>query len=251
MQAWRLLLDPALPGPWNMAVDLALLEAYRQGAARPTLRLYDWIRPTLSLGYAQRSEEVDRTACAERGVDLVRRPTGGRAVLHGAGDLTYAVVASGAEGFPDHVAGSYALLAQALVLGLQSLGLDLEVAPGERSSGMTSACFASGTRADLLAAGRKLIGSAQLRRDGGFVQHGAIMITQQPQDITELLRAREVPSGMTNLAQELGRLPAAADVRAAVIRGFEQAFGIRLEPGELSAAERARAEELSSSMRLE
>lgn len=250
MQAWRLILDPALPGPWNMAVDLALLEAYRAGEARPTLRLYDWAQPTLSLGYAQRAEEVDRAACVERGVALVRRPTGGRAVLHGAGDLTYTVVASGAEGFPDNVTGSYALIAQALVLGLQSLGLALQVAPGERSSGITSACFGSATRADLLAAGRKLVGSAQLRREGGFVQHGALMLTQEPGAIAELLLARQAPKGMTNLASELGRVPEGQEVRDAVIRGFEAAFGIRFEGGGLSADERARAEGLVEQMQL-
>ncbi|HEY9856679.1 MAG TPA: biotin/lipoate A/B protein ligase family protein [Stenomitos sp.] len=251
MQPWRLILDPALPGPWNMAIDLALLEAYRAGEARPTLRLYDWVRPTLSLGYAQRADEVDFSACSARGIDLVRRPTGGRAVLHGAGDLTYAVVASGAEGFPDNVTGSYAMIAQALVVGLQSLGLTLQVAPGERSSGTTSACFGSATRADLMAAGRKLVGSAQLRREGGFVQHGALMITQEPRAIVEFLLARQAPKGMTNLASELGRVPEGQEVRAAVIRGFEAAFGIRFEVGELSQEERALAEGLVAQMRLE
>ncbi len=244
-------MDPALPGVWNMAADLAILETYRQGKALPTLRLYDWDVPTLSLGYAQRTSEVDVVACEGRGVARVRRPTGGRAVLHGAGDLTYSVVASGAEGFPESVAGSYARIAEALVLGFQSLGLLMQVAPGERSSGTTSACFGSSTRADMLAAGRKLVGSAQLRREGGFLQHGAVMLTQQPEAIADLLVAREAPTGMTNLAAELGRVPDPEAVREAVVRGFEQAFGIRFEVGGLSAEERALAEDLQGAMRLE
>lgn len=250
MQAWRLLCDPALPGPWNMAVDLAVLEAYRQGAALPTLRLYDWAEPTLSLGYAQPERDVDRAACARQGVRLVRRPTGGRAVLHGAGDVTYAVVASGAEGFADNVAGSYARIAQALVMGFGSLGLSLRVAPGERSNGTTSACFGSSTRADMLASGRKLVGSAQLRRDGGFLQHGAVMLTQEPEAIAPLLVAAQAPGGMTNLASQLGRNPDPEEVRQAVVAGFEAAFGIRFERLGLSPAEVCRARELERTMRL-
>lgn len=242
--------DPALPGPWNMAVDLAVLEAYRQGTALPTLRLYDWSEPTLSLGYAQAAEDVDRTACAEGGVRLVRRPTGGRAVLHGAGDVTYAVVASSAEGFPESVAGSYAMIAQALALGFGSLGLSLQVAAGERGAGGSSACFGSATRADMLAAGRKLVGSAQVRREGGFLQHGAVMLTQEPEAILELLIARQAPKGMTNLATELGRAPDPEAVFQAVIAGFEAAFGIRFECSGLSPAEAARAAELAETMRL-
>lgn len=234
-----------------MAADLAILEAYRQGAALPTLRLYDWIRPTLSLGYAQRAEDVDLATCSARGVEQVRRPTGGRAVLHGAGDLTYAVVASGAEGFADSVAGSYARIAQALVVGFESLGLALRVAPGERARGMTAACFGSSTRADMLAAGRKLVGSAQLRREGGFLQHGAVMLTQEPGAIADLLLAREAPKGMTNLASELGCVPDPEAVRRAIVTGFEAAFGIVFEPMGLSPEETARAEELQAAMRLE
>lgn len=244
-------MDPALPGVWNMAADLAILEAYREGKALPTLRLYDWIEPTLSLGYAQRVTDVNGAACTARAVARVRRPTGGRAVLHGAGDLTYAVVASSAEGFAENVSGSYARIAEALVMGLQSLGLAVQVAPGERSSGTTSACFGSATRADMLAAGRKLVGSAQLRREGGFLQHGAVMLTQEPGAIAELLVAREAPKGMTNLAVELGRTPEPSEVRRAIVRGFEGAFGIRFEEGALSPWERDRAAELQDAMRLD
>ena len=93
-QTWRLIDTGAADGAWNMAVDEALLEAHRLGMAPPTLRLYRWSKPTLTLGYAQRLDGFDTAALAAAGIDVVRRHTGGRAVLH-AGDFTYSMVASG------------------------------------------------------------------------------------------------------------------------------------------------------------
>lgn len=242
MQTWRLLLDDKAPGAWNMAVDLVILEAMREGAAPPTVRLYDWIRPTLSLGYAQRLDDVRLEACHEDGLDLVRRPTGGRAVLHGAGDYTYAIVASEQEGFPASVSGAYARIARALARALAHLDLQVTVAPGSHASGLTRACFATATKADLTAQGKKLVGSSQLRREGGFLQHGALMVSQEPDAITPYLHGARPPH-MTHLQALLGQAPAIPRLQAALIKGFEEEFAVRLAPGELSARERQLATE--------
>lgn len=247
MRHWRLLLDEAASGTRNMAVDEAILEAYRAGEAPPTMRLYDWAIPTLSLGYAQRTTDVAFEACEREGVEVVRRPTGGRAVLHGVGDLTYSVVASGAEGFPESVADSYCLIAKAIIASLQTLGLEAELTPGARSSGTASACFATATRADLTASGLKVVGSAQVRRQGGFLQHGTLMLTQEPAAIAPLLVSGVPPKGMASLATLKGHAIDAQAVRRALIEGFERALGIGLEVGGLTSHEEALARRLESS----
>jgi lipoate-protein ligase A len=244
MRHWRLLLDHPASGTRNMAVDEAILEAYRAGEAPPTLRLYDWERPTLSLGYAQRTTDVAFAVCEHQGVEVVRRPTGGRAVLHGVGDLTYAVVASRAEGFPESVFDSYCLIAKAIIASLDTLGLEAELTPGTRSSGPQSACFATATKADLTAMGLKVVGSAQVRRQGGFLQHGTLMLTQEADAIAPLLVSGVPPKGMASLAALKGEAIDAQVVRRALVEGFERAFGIRLEPGSLSAHEEALAHRL-------
>ncbi|MBO9540649.1 lipoate--protein ligase family protein [bacterium] len=246
MRHWRLLLDEAASGARNMAVDEAILEAYRAGEAPPTLRLYDWATPTLSLGYAQKASDVAFDACAARGVEVVRRPTGGRAVLHGVGDLTYAVVASGAEGFPESVADSYCLIAKALIASLQTLGLDAELTPGVRSNGNTSACFATSTKADLTASGLKVVGSAQVRRQGSFLQHGTLMLTQEADAIAPLLVSGTPPKGMASLSALSDAAIDAKAVRQALVEGFARAFGIELQAGPLTPYEEALAQKLEA-----
>lgn len=249
MADWRLIQDPPQPGAWNMAVDVAILEAYRHGQAPPTLRLYDWAHPTLSIGYAQPLVEIDLARCRQLGVAVVRRPTGGRAVLHGVGDLTYALIASELEGFPPDLSGTYRRIAQAIAEALLRLGVSAELRPGERTAPGASACFATGTHADLLAGGMKLVGSAQLRRHGGFLQHGALMLTQEPAEILSLLGAKEPPARMTNLQRLIGR----ADrewVRTELAKGLAQALGVAWVDTPLSACEAAAAAERSTSLQL-
>lgn len=250
MTTWRLLRSAPGPGSWHMAVDEALLESYRIGQAPPTLRLYDWASPTLSLGYAQKLSDVRLEACRAAGVEVVRRPTGGRAVLHGAGDTTYAVVAGTNEGFPGSVTGAYVRLARALEAAMARLHLPVRLAPGELTSGSTQACFATATRADLLAHGKKLVGSSQLRREGGFLQHGAIMLAQAPEAIMAYVGG-DRPASMTHLQALMGREPQLDEVHAALVAGFEAELGIGFEPGELSPLEHAFARRLAPELVLQ
>jgi lipoate-protein ligase A len=243
---WRLIGDGPAHGAWNMAVDEATLDAYRAGEAPPTLRLYDWTPATLSLGYAQREDEVDREACLVRGVAIVRRPTGGRAVLHGAGDLTYAIVASEREGFDSSVALTYCRIAKAIALALADLGVAVGCEPGDQRPGTKSACFSTATRADLVVQGRKLAGSAQVRRHGGFLQHGTLLLAQEPGAIAPLLKRASDLEGATSLKQ-LGHGHLGWDeVARALVNRFAVEFGARFEPGSLSAAERKRAEAIAT-----
>lgn len=231
--AWRLLDTGPAPGAWNMAVDEAILEAHRAGQAPPTLRLYAFTPAALSLGYTQRAESLDLAAWKRAGVSIVRRPTGGRAVLH-ADDFTYAVVASG---LPDGVAASYCLIAKALAASLRRLGVDAELAPGSLNAARSEACFATATQADLCAAGKKLMGSAQVRRAGVVLQHGTLY-RRHPADLgAGLLPAADV----ADLAGLLPTPPSREALAAAFAAGFAETLGVTLTPGKLTDAERNHA----------
>lgn len=261
---WRLLRTGAASGAWNMAVDEAILHSVAAGMAPPTLRLYRWQPPCLSLGYFQRQEEeADLAAAAARGVDVVRRPTGGRAVLHHH-EVTYSVaLRETTPGLPPSVAGAYRFLCRGLVAGLAALGLRAEVAPGPgRTSGSagaagrgwSAACFDAPSWYELSVGGRKVVGSAQVRRGGGVLQHGAVVLRFDAEALCSVLRypsgaAREAARRLladraAGLSDVAGRDLSPGEVEEALCRGFEAALGIQLRPGELLPAEQRQAERL-------
>lgn len=179
MTTWRYLPYAVYSGAENMAVDEALLLTMANTPdPQPVLRFYGWSPATLSLGYAQSyHQEVDEEACLAEGIEIVRRPTGGRAVLHQY-ELTYSVIAP--EHDP-HVSGtvieSYLRISQALLQGLKALGVPAEmVACGGVKEASSSACFDAPSWYELVVGGRKLVGSAQVRKEGVLLQHGSILI---------------------------------------------------------------------------
>ncbi len=176
-ELWRLVLSPPLPGPENMALDEAILEAVVEGVAPPTLRLYAWDPPCLSLGFAQPHKDADRLRLERQGWGLVRRPTGGRAILH-VDELTYAVAVP--ERHPLMAGGvlpSYQRLSRALLAGLAALSLEPELQPAADDAGDDRGnpiCFQAPSAYEITVGGRKLIGSAQVRRRRGVLQHGSL-----------------------------------------------------------------------------
>ncbi|MBW4618478.1 MAG: lipoate--protein ligase family protein [Cyanosarcina radialis HA8281-LM2] len=159
-----------------MAIDLWLIERHLQGLHPPTLRFYTWSPPAISLGYHQHRYPEFWQDLTWQGmpVELVRRPTGGRAVLH-QGDLTYAVVTSGLKGSRLQV---YETICEFLLQGWRRLGLELHYGTAGRGYIDQPNCFGTATGADLvLADGTKFIGSAQLRRGDGILQHGSMRLT--------------------------------------------------------------------------
>ena len=246
---WRLLDTPPAPGAWNMGVDEALADAVRAGGA-PVLRFYRWSPACLSLGRNQPARgRYDEARIAARGLDVVRRPTGGRAVLHDR-ELTYSVA------LPDGLLGSprqaYAALNRALVAGLRRLGADaaLQGDTGRRAPAPSLApCFAEPVEGEVVAAGLKLVGSAQRRVEGVLLQHGSLPLEDDQSLIRELLLDRDGtsddadPGAPASLAALLGRIPAWDEITAALAAGWEEALGVRLRADVLSAdeGERARA----------
>ncbi|MBW2692702.1 MAG: hypothetical protein JRE57_08715 [Deltaproteobacteria bacterium] len=255
MSRWRLITHEAAHGAWNMGVDEALLaSAVRTG--RPSLRFYRWQGPWLSLGYAQNLDPERVAACSRAGVGVVRRVTGGGAVLHGS-DLTYALAAR-EEQLPPGLMASYELVAGVLIRALEVLGVEavaselprrgetsqhrFQVDPGRAASrfpGVGFDCFARPAGREICVAGKKLAGSAQRRAQGGILQHGSIRLAPDPPD------ARRASSlggaGATSLA-ELGIDSAPEALQSACVEAFEHALG-GFEAGELTAEERAGADE--------
>jgi len=211
-----------------MAADLALLDATAADGT-PRLRLYRWHPPALSLGRFQPEADVDVEACGRLGVELVRRPTGGRALLHG-GDLTYAVTLP--AGSAPNVDATYGYLAGALRAGLARLGVTAEIARHEGPAG--AVCMATQQGADLRVGHRKVCGSAQVQRGAGVLQHGSILLDRLAFDETDLVVGEHDRRALHAATVTLAELGAPHDPRAvadAVVAGFATALDLDFSLG--------------------
>jgi lipoate-protein ligase A len=261
MDTWRLIITPPgqpARGAWNMAVDESILEHAQAGSSRslPTLRLYAWDPACLSLGYAQSLADVDLTRLKARGWEVVRRMTGGRAILH-TDELTYSVAAQSDEPLlAGGVLESYNRLAQALLLAVQNLGLPVEMEEGKANNDAVPnpVCFEVKSTYEITVGGKKLIGSAQARKREGVLQHGSLPLTGDLARICQALvfeseSARQAASQRllqqaTTVESALGVAIAWETAAEAFVRAFESKFGLSLEEGSLSKSESARAGEL-------
>src|SRR5262245_31214589 len=251
---WRLIVDrDARTGAENMALDEAIMEAVAAGDSPPTLRFYQWAPPCLSLGKRQPLDGVDLAACRADGVDVVRRATGGWAILH-TDELTYSVALR-----PDdpRVSGAildtYRTLSQGLIAGLRLMGADAEMSPvipgGAQNT--SAACFEAPSAYEITIEGRKLIGSAQTRPAGKVLQHGSLPLYG---DITRVARyltfaseeerqalATHLRERATTLSDALGCPVTFSAGAQAMARGFAEALHVDLAPGKPSANEVAAA----------
>ena len=257
LKTWRLIQSPALSGAENMALDESILDAVSSADAPPTLRLYAWSPPCLSLGYAQPYADVDIERLATRGWTIVRRPTGGRAILH-TDELTYSVIAP--VELPELAGGvmqSYRQLSRALVSGLEYLGLTVSVAPEVQLSKMergNPVCFEVPSSYEIEVDGRKLLGSAQVRRVKGVLQHGTLPLEGDVTRIVEVLnfkdedsrqRARQrVKARAASLSELTSSRVTWEQAAGALRKGFEHALGWKFDEQLPSPAELDRASEL-------
>ena len=169
---WRLILDEDLPGHLNMARDTAILRALEEGWGAPTLRLYGWERPTISIGHAQ-----DAAPFLTSGLPVVRRTTGGRAVVHWR-EVTYSVAGLCEDPlFSGGILGTYSVISGCITAALRDAGVDAALFRGSAGAGKSAACFQTPSRFEILADGRKLVGSAQRRFRRAFLQHGSILMS--------------------------------------------------------------------------
>ena len=253
---WRLLRSPPADGATNMAVDEAILRAVATRQVPPTLRFYAWEPACLSLGRAQTAADVDLEALRAAGFDLVRRPTGGKAILH-VDELTYSVVAPQDD---PRVAGdiveSYRRLSAGLLRGLERLGVAGLAADrqkplprfGVAGGGNGPVCFEVPSDYEITAGGRKLVGSAQMRTRSVALQHGALPLYGDLTRICPLLTAYPDPARVraraTTVEEALGRSVTWDEAADALAAGYAEALNLHLEPGTLTGEERVRAEEL-------
>jgi lipoate-protein ligase A len=229
-QIWRLIPLLEATGNVQMAVDRWLLEQHLSGQHPPTLRFYTWSPPAISLGYHQKKypEHWQHLTWQGEKVDLVRRPTGGRAVLH-QGDLTYAVVNSGLNGSRVE---AYQKICEFLILGWSQLGVDLHYGAAGRGYIHNPDCFGTATDADLVTVdGYKLIGSAQLRRSGAILQHGSMRLQPDTKLFTEVFGAESFTN--VQLPQNLS----IEQMIAVLIAAASDCFGIELAVQPLSEDE--------------
>jgi len=230
-QKWRLIIDGPADAATNMARDEAMLLA-AQGVGLPALRFYSWRPWALSIGYFQHYAEF--TAHAARGIPVVRRPTGGGAVYH-ADEVTYSLVGPfGRRPFPQRAAGIFEKVHAAIAGGLRGLGVDanLSDAPAGRSSVI---CFARVQKYDIVAGGRKLVGSAQRRYKGRFLQQGSLPLS--PNEFA--------PEAVT-LGELVEKRPDTATIVDALREAFEGMFGVRFVRGALTEEEGAAARRLAA-----
>ncbi len=225
---WHLWVDDVpRPGYLNMAIDETLLRlAEADGAG--VLRLYRWAPACLSFGRHEPARwRYRRDRIAERGLDVVRRPTGGRAVWHDA-ELTYAVAAPAAAF--GTLRETYLAIHRTLAYALSELGLAaaLAPAPARAAAPDAGACFASPAGGEVVAGGRKVVGSAQLRTRTAFLQHGSVLLSGDQRVVAEVSAGPAPPDGDTSLARLLGRrvsFEEAAERVAAAARSWGGASG--------------------------
>jgi len=224
-----------------MARDAELLADQKPGDD-PILRLYQWEPAAVTIGYNQKFEDFDQDAIAAAGYDLVRRPTGGRAILH-ADELTYAVIGSSPSPlFGDSLHSTYLKINEALLAFLHRLDIAADISAGEsRENARGLVCFRSAGKHEIKVGGRKIIGSAQRRTGGVFLQHGSILAGPRHLGLPVLLDGaaaaetdvKELANVTIDLAQLLGQeqTPAVLDGQARVLADvFAETWGLVQNP---------------------
>ncbi len=251
---WRLIVDGEADGPTNMALDDAILEAVSEEASLPTLRFYGWSPPCLTLGRSQPQAEADLEACRAAGVDVVRRPSGGQAILHG-DELTYSIALLQSDPRAEGgVLEVYRLLSDGLLDGLCRLDVCAVSAAGKPDGAVrTPICFETPAACEIVADGRKLVGSAQWRARGAVLQHGTLPLHGDLARIVRYLafseeerevQARGLLARATTLEAVMGRRLPFEQVAEGLRAGLAQILNVTFAPGAPSAGELARAAEL-------
>jgi lipoate-protein ligase A len=259
---WRVINSGISRSYLNMAVDEAILEAHAAGEVPPTIRFYGWKPAAVSLGYFQQAaREIDLGKCRSLTIDVVRRLTGGRAVLHAA-ELTYSVVVREDHPLvPETITASYCYFSQGLLAGLRRLGVDAGLTVPGAAYGQTkrrhtcAACFDASSSYEIAVDGRKLVGSAQVRKNGVILQHGSVLLDFDPCLLASLLslpsaESRERVAAMLSqravaLNEIMGREVTWQEVYESMTAAMGPALGVDMQLGHLSEKEQEVAGKLA------
>jgi len=259
---WRLIKDSYHTGFMNMAIDEAIMIAHRKGLVPPTIRFYQWSPPAVSLGYFQDlKKEIDVDACMDMGIDIVRRPTGGKAVLHDK-ELTYSFIIK--ENHPlvnDSILETYKKISEGMIRGLSYLGITAELVPlreklesapssyGVKSkiphSDIKSICFSVPSQYEVQVEGKKILGSAQVRKKEIVLQHGSLLIELEKDKLFSVFNFPSVQIRekyktrfkATSLEEILKKKINFSELLKILPRGFEEEFGVKLTEGKLTEQE--------------
>lgn len=252
-EEWRLVRQERLDGTTNMALDEIAAETAARGGPR-TARVFRWEPSTLSMGYGQAEDTVDRAFCEREGIDVVRRPTGGGGIYHdNYGDISYAIVVPASE-VPSDLLESYHLLLEPIVDALDRMGVDAGIAEFERTALHEPACYLRSVNPahDLVADGRKISGNAQHRTRDAVVQHGSLTFARTtdrhlgvfddpgvtPQEFEERVTSIREQSGIDRQA--------AVDALEDALAGWTGAVGGNWTDDELADARELAREKFSS-----
>jgi len=266
---WRLIKDSYHTGFMNMAIDEAIMIAHREGLVPPTIRFYQWSPPAVSLGYFQDlKKEIDVDACKNLGINIVRRPTGGKAVLHDK-ELTYSFIIK--ENHPlvnDSILETYKKISGGMIRGLSYLGIKAELVPlreklkstpsGNEAkskiphSNIKSICFSVPSQYEVQVMGKKIVGSAQVRKREIVLQHGSLLIELEKDKLFSVfnfpsvqIRERlKIRFKATSLEEILKRKISFSELSEILPGGFEEEFGVRLVEGKLTEQEEKISKEL-------
>ena len=247
---WRFIPYKEMNASENMATDEAIFRENQLRDAIPTLRFYSWSPPSISLGYFQEtSKEVDVEECRRHHIDIVRRPTGGKAVLH-EHDLTYAVIAKENNPlFPPDILGTYRVISGCIADALSELGIEAEMAGDGRASQdelLKASCFSSPSRYELLVKKRKICGSAQVRSRGVFLQHGSILLDFDPVKTCAVLLSRhgdrerhvkQLRESVTSIYEHTDPTVSVSTICRSLKKNFEKKLGIELVHEEMTPKE--------------
>lgn len=209
LSTWQLIISPPLSGPENMDIDRNLFRQFERDGLPPTLRIYRWKTPCISVGYSQSIEsKINSERCGGLGLDVVKRPTGGGILLHNEVEITYSVVAN----LGNNMLDSYKLISQAIIVGLKKLGIEAELSKRKKQK-FTELCYSYPASHEVTVHGRKLVGSAQRRGRCGFLQQGSVFV-------------EGVPLPAISIKEILGRVPGFEELSQALIAGFKEVLSV-------------------------
>jgi len=250
LATWRLIDTADSDGATNMAVDEAILRGVADGSSPSTLRFFGWRPACLSLGQAQPANDIDFEACQAQGVDVVRRPTGGRAILH-VDELTYSVTAREDEPrVRGGIVESYRRLSEGLLAGLLRMGVPVRQVerPDDHDRDQGPVCFEVPSNYEIVFDGHKLVGSAQVRKNGVMLQHGSLPLVGDIARICSVLSSRpdleRVRARAITVERTIGGVVAYEAAAQHMAEGFASALNLQLEPEDLTDQERAWVDEL-------
>lgn len=250
MEKWRVLPFQRFNGFENMAIDEAIFKESQKKDVPPTLRFYSWERDTVSMGYFQdANREVKLDYCRENCIDVVRRPTGGKAVLH-ENDLTYSVVARESNPhFSSDIMETYRTISECLIGGLSRIGIGAYMMESGRryeKGVMDACCFSVPSQYELLVKERKICGSAQVRAKGAFLQHGSILIDTNPEHTFSAISIggsnaegalERLRASVTCIRDNIGDGFTIAKLCEGISKTFEERLNVKLVSGELTREE--------------